>query len=70
VVTVDTSMAHLAGALGVPCFVMLPALGCDWRWLRDRSDSPWYPSLRLYRQSRPGDWSEVVGRMRADLAAH
>lgn len=68
VVTVDTLMAHLAGALGVPCWVMLPALGADWRWLRGRSDSPWYPSLRLYRQARPGDWPEVVGRIKADLA--
>lgn len=68
VITVDTSMAHLAGALGVPCWVMLPARGLDWRWMQGRSDSPWYPSLRLYRQTTPGDWSDVVAQMRADLA--
>lgn len=69
VITVDTSMAHLAGALGVPCWVMLPANGTDWRWMRERADSPWYPSLRLYRQTVSGDWSDVVGRMRDDLVA-
>jgi len=64
VVTVDTAIAHLAGALGRPCWIMLPSVGVDWRWMRDRNDSPWYPSVRLYR----GSQSEVVEAVRRDLA--
>ncbi|MFC3070408.1 glycosyltransferase family 9 protein [Phenylobacterium soli] len=60
VIAVDTSAAHLAGALGKPVFVLLPAMGLDWRWMAGRSDSPWYPSARLFRQARPGDWHAVV----------
>jgi hypothetical protein len=67
-ITVDTSWAHMAGAMGVPCWVLLPFKGLDWRWLRDRSDSPWYDSLRLYRQTAPGDWGGLLDRVRADLA--
>jgi tetratricopeptide (TPR) repeat protein len=62
VITVDTSVAHLAGALGVETWVLLP-FAADWRWLRGRSDSPWYPTMRLFRQPRPGDWEAVVAEV-------
>ena len=62
VITVDTSVAHLAGALGKPCWVMLP-FAPDFRWMMDREDSPWYPSMRLFRQQTPRDWDGVVARI-------
>jgi Flp pilus assembly protein TadD len=68
VIAVDTSVVHLAGALAKPVWVMLP-FSPDWRWLLDRGDSPWYPTLKLYRQRAPGDWDSVVARLTADLAA-
>jgi ADP-heptose:LPS heptosyltransferase len=68
VIAVDTSVAHLAGALGNPVWIMLP-FSPDWRWLLDRDDSPWYPTARLYRQRTPGDWDDVVARVAADLRA-
>jgi FkbM family methyltransferase len=66
VITVDTSVAHLAGALGKPVWVMVPYVP-DWRWQMDRNDSPWYPSMRLYRQDKDGDWKPVVQRLVDDL---
>src|SRR2546429_2348241 len=62
------SLAHLAGALGVRVWVVLQAVP-DWRWLIERDDSPWYPTMRLFRQRTPGDWSEVFERVAAELAA-
>lgn len=68
VVTIDTAVAHLAGALGRPVWIMLP-FSADWRWLCDRDDSPWYPTARLFRQRRPGDWDDVVRRVADALTA-
>jgi hypothetical protein len=65
-VTSDTAIAHLAGALGVRVWVALPYCA-DWRWFLDREDSPWYPSMRVFRQKRFGDWPEVFDRMVAEL---
>ncbi|NML32707.1 glycosyltransferase family protein [Paraburkholderia antibiotica] len=60
VVTTDTSVAHLAGALGKPCWLPLN-FDCDWHWLHERADSPWYPrTMRLFRQPKPGEWDTVI----------
>ncbi len=67
VVTVDTMLAHLAGALGKPVWTLLPYEG-DWRWMLSREDSPWYPSMRLFRQSYPGAWRPVIGAVAREMA--
>jgi hypothetical protein len=66
VITSDTALAHLAGALAVPVWVALP-FAPDWRWMLDRDDSPWYPTMRLFRQQKPGDWDEVFQRIAGEL---
>jgi tetratricopeptide (TPR) repeat protein len=68
VIAVDTSVVHLAGALGKPVWVLLP-FAPDWRWLLDRSDSPWYPTMRLFRQQRAGEWDHVIAEVRSQLEA-
>ncbi len=68
VISVDTSIAHLAGALGRPVW-LLAAHAPDWRWMRERDDSPWYPTMRLFRQSRAQEWVPVLERVRTRLAA-
>jgi len=66
VISVDTMMAHLAGAIGRPVWTLL-SYAADWRWLRDRTDSPWYPTMRLFRQPRQGDWAAVMEEVRGEL---
>jgi ADP-heptose:LPS heptosyltransferase len=66
VISVDTSTAHLAGALGKPVWILNRFDTC-WRWLLDRSDSPWYPTAKLYRQEKAGHWDDVVQKIRLDL---
>jgi tetratricopeptide (TPR) repeat protein len=67
VIAVDTGVAHLAGALGKPVWLMLPT-NPDWRWLLNRDDSPWYPTMRLFRQTRRGEWTDVIDRVATALA--
>jgi hypothetical protein len=64
--SVDTLSAHLGGALGVPTWTLIPA-AADWRWMQDREDSPWYPTMRLFRQEREGEWLPVIARVSAAL---
>ncbi len=67
VISVDTAVAHLAGALAKPVWILLPFVG-EWRWLEERPDTPWYPTMRLFRQQRPGDWEGVVDAVGQALA--
>jgi len=67
VVTVDTSVAHMAASMGVPTWILIPKHATDWRWLVDRSDSIWYPSARLFRQREIGDWDSVLDEVRREL---
>jgi ADP-heptose:LPS heptosyltransferase len=67
-ITVDTSVLHLAGALGRPVWGLISAKS-DWRWMLDREDSPWYPTLRLFRQARLDDWQELISRVATALSS-
>jgi ADP-heptose:LPS heptosyltransferase len=68
VVTVDTAVAHLAGALAKPGFMVIP-FAPDWRWLSGGSTSPWYPTMQLFRQTRRGSWDDALDRVRVAVAA-
>ena len=67
-VCVDTSVGHIAGAMNCPAWIMLP-YAPDWRWMMQRGDSPWYPSLRLFRQDAPKAWPKLIERVAGELAA-
>lgn len=67
VVTADTAVAHLAGLLQIPVRLLLRS-GSEWRWLQHRNDSPWYPSMRIFRQTEPGDWREPIKALASELA--
>jgi tetratricopeptide (TPR) repeat protein len=66
IITIDTSIAHLAGALGKKTWLLLP-YAADWRWLQERDDTPWYPTMKLFRQQQPGDWAGVLRRIQKEI---
>uniref|UniRef100_A0ACD5GT23 Uncharacterized protein n=1 Tax=Desertifilum tharense IPPAS B-1220 TaxID=1781255 RepID=A0ACD5GT23_9CYAN len=68
IISIDTSVAHLAGAMAKPTWVLLP-YAPDWRWMREGNTSPWYPTMRLFRQTQPGDWHSVFTQVSAFLSA-
>ena len=68
VITIDTAVAHLAGGLGVKTWLLLPNYAVDWRWLLEREDSPWYPTVRLFRQQSMGEWGGVLEGIREELS--
>ncbi|MCU0840009.1 MAG: hypothetical protein MUE49_15005, partial [Rhodospirillales bacterium] len=67
VIAVDTAVAHLAGAMAKPVWLLVPFVA-EWRWLLNREDSPWYPTMRIFRQPQPGDWDGTIDRVAAHLA--
>ena len=69
VISIDSAVAHLAGAMGKPCWVLLPDYRTDWRWMTERSDTPWYPTMRLFRQPPGGGWDSVIADVAQALAA-
>jgi ADP-heptose:LPS heptosyltransferase len=69
IISIDTSIVHLAGALAKPVWILL-SFAADWRWLLDRDDSPWYPTARLFRQPDRGDWTTVIQRVAKELSAY
>jgi ADP-heptose:LPS heptosyltransferase len=66
IIAVDTAVAHLAGALAKPVWTLIP-FAPDWRWLREREDTPWYPTMRLFRQKTRGQWQPVIARVAEEL---
>lgn len=68
VIAVDTAIVHVAGKLNKPCWVLLPHFATDWRWLLEREDSLWYPSIKLFRQESTGNWTPTIERIAAALA--
>ena len=66
VIAIDTAVAHLAGAIGKPVWTLIP-FAPDWRWMLNREDSPWYPTMRLFRQPSPGNWQSVIAKIVEEL---
>ena len=69
IISIDTAVAHLGGAMGKTVWLLLPRMA-DWRWMLDREDSPWYPTMRLFRQKTAGDWSGLMADVRSALSSH